>query len=132
MTVLRDIRVVDPDPGVLELASVRTADAARVTVGEPRFDRPGSNSDRSGIVTVRSMLSPTARRVVNSAAADLERVHGVGEVIATRLRNDGFRSVGDVVAADREDLTDVTGIGAVRAEGIQRSAARVLEETGTR
>ena len=56
---------------------------------------------------------------------DLTRIMHVGDFLATNLRAKGFETIADVRAADREELTEVTGVGRQRAEDIQLSVRPV-------
>lgn len=101
VTVVHDIRTADLHSGVLELDPVE-------------------------IVTKRQGIPSKEGQIVEPNVRGLEQVHRVGEAIADRLRSHGFNSVGAVAAADHDDLTQVTGIGKVRAQEIRQSAKQLL------
>ncbi len=101
LIVAHDIRTVEVQAGVLEL------DPTKVAINRQRFP-------------------PKEGQVVEPNAQDIERVHRVGEVIADRLRSHGFNSIEAVATADRNELTQVTGIGKVRAREIRQSAKQLL------
>ena len=58
----------------------------------------------------------------------LERLHGVGDVLANSLRDIGFDTLVDIAGADNEELTRVHGIGTIRAEELRQSAQQIIHE----
>ena len=61
---------------------------------------------------------------------DLEDVPGVGAAKAAALREAGLSTVADVVAASRDELAEVPGIGDVLAARIQAEVGEVEEAAG--
>lgn len=101
---------------VIVVHDIRTADLHRGVL-EP---------DPVEIVIKGRGFPPKEGQTVEPNVRDLEQVHGVGEVIADRLRSHGFDSIEAVAAADHDGLTQVTGIGEVRAREIRQSAEKLL------
>lgn len=101
---------------VIAVRDIRTADLHRGVL----------ESDSVEIVIKGRRFPPKGGQMVESTVRDLEQVHRVGEVIAGRLRSHGFDSVEAVAAADHDELTQVTGIGEVRAREIRQSATKLL------
>ena len=140
--VVRDIRTASLRCGVRALGSVREIGVAKTAVDRPCFGRSGGTPPESGGVADTAITGSGApregERMVGPETSELERIHRVGEVIAGRLRARGFDSIGAVATADRDELTQVTGIGEVRAGDVRRSARRLLgvsergSEPGTR
>lgn len=58
---------------------------------------------------------------------DLSRLAGVGDVFERSLRARGFTSIVDIAWATPDELTEVSGIGPIRASRIHRSARDLLE-----
>ena len=58
---------------------------------------------------------------------DLSRLAGVGDVFESSLRARGFASIIDIAWATPDELTEVSGIGPVRASRIHQSALDLLE-----
>jgi predicted flap endonuclease-1-like 5' DNA nuclease len=54
---------------------------------------------------------------------ELTDIDGVGEKLARRMRGEGFRDIGDVAAEPTQNLSQLEGVGAARAEEIKNAAA---------
>lgn len=126
MTVARDIRVADLRFGIRGFDAIPTSNSTRPAGNRSDVDRSAPKHERTGVVITRLEFPNDAEQREETTVPKLEEIHWVGEVIADRLRSNGFDTVGTVAAANLNELTQVAGIGETRAREIRRSAQHLL------
>lgn len=127
MLVLRDIRVATPWK-IERNRPVDSEERGRANHAEKPKAQPFSPIDhRLGVLTPWSLPDERGDRPLPTAATDLERIHGVGAVLATGLRSQGFETIVDVAEASTDALTAVDGIGPVTSRQIRAAARELLD-----
>lgn len=143
-----DIVPWDPDPAKFICNALAPAEIIRVLVDEANQSMEVVVPDdqlslaigrRGQNVRLASKISGWNLDVTNEANYNMSlkeaynsllSLDGVGEATATNLYQEGFRSVKDVAGANVEELAQVKGIGAEKAEKIIESAKRVPMDQG--
>ena len=111
--VVRDIRAADLRFGVLGFDSVRTVSATPTVPNRSCFEQQDLSNDRFRVVTSQLEIPQEGRQLVEPTVPGLEQLHGVGEVIADRLRAHGFDSISTVAAGALSQQPRPQGSGLV-------------------